>query len=277
MSRSPRGTPVGVAGVSPAGRGEDAHSLAHELSAASPNILTACLSPPRNPCSRTRCHATKLSGTGSRSPPREPAARLRFPHPPSAASPWQGLTRTIAMSAPVATRVDPNRTRRPGSQEGFQSCGAIGMARRHRPVWLVVNAEVGACVIRGRLPASGAGTGAGRLRWVDRESDRLRRWLAIDALRPAAWLGGTVGALRLEWQASRLPGGGKMPIRWLMSYRRPAPTSSRRACRRRGARAPDPVATQRSRPVPVRGPCPDRRQPGVASRIHPPRLRRGRA
>lgn len=47
-------------------------------------------------------------------------------------------------------------------------------------------------IVRVRLPAAGAGTAAGRLRWVGRESERLRQWLTIDARRPAAWLGGTV-------------------------------------------------------------------------------------
>ena len=76
-------------------------------------------------------------------------------------------------------------------------------------MWLVVNAVVTACVIWDRRPAAGAGTAAGRLRWVGRESERLRRWLTIDARGPVAWLSGTIGALRLEWQASRLPGGGR--------------------------------------------------------------------
>ena len=141
---------------------------------------------------------------------------------------------------PVATRVDPNRTRRPGSQEGFQSCGAIGMARRHRPVRLVVNAVVTACVIRGRRPAAGAGTGARRLRWVGRERERLRRWLMIDARRPTAALGGTVGPniltaclspprsprSRPRCHAKKLPGPGTRT-----PSRKPAAGPGRRPCR----------------------------------------------
>ena len=108
----------------------------------------------------------------------------------------------------------PERTPRPASQEGFRSCGAVGMTRRYRPVWLVVDPVVRAFLVRGRLPAPGTGTAAGRLRWVGRESERLRRWLTIDALSPAAWLGGTVvsrTATNLAMTLQPGPGAGPGP------------------------------------------------------------------
>ena len=142
---------------------------------------------------------------------------------------------------------------------------AIGTPGHHQPVWQVVNPTVRALVVRARLchgeaaeggvgseagrPAGRTGAAAGRLRWLGRESERLRRWLTIDARRPNAWLGGTVVpsaiaasdrhersdgpaartrtstsagssrcvALRLEWQSVSPAGRGKMPLRWLIS------------------------------------------------------------
>jgi hypothetical protein len=51
--------------------------------------------------------------------------------------------------------------------EDLRSCAAIGQARHHQAVWLVVIPVARALVVRDRLPAAaGSGTAAARLRWV---------------------------------------------------------------------------------------------------------------
>ena len=59
--------------------------------------------------------------------------------------------------------VDRTAATPPEDHAKLRSCVDLGQAWRHRPVWLVVNAMVGACGVRGRLPASGTGaTGQSR-------------------------------------------------------------------------------------------------------------------
>ena len=63
-----------------------------------------------------------------------PGARLRFPHPSSAASPWQSRTRTMAMQEPAAMQVDPTETSHPEILEELRTWVAIDTAERHQPV-----------------------------------------------------------------------------------------------------------------------------------------------
>ena len=102
--------------------------------------------------------------------PGQPAARLRVPHPPSVAPPWQGRSRTMATQEPVTSRVDPTRATRPGNQRTLRSWPTFAMVRQHQPAWLPVNPAVGAFDVRGRRPASGTGTGTGARRSSRREA-----------------------------------------------------------------------------------------------------------
>ena len=134
----------------------------------------------RRPPSRPRCHSTKPPGHGSRSLPRMPEARLRFPHPPSAASPWQGRTRTMEALAVGLTTSHTGRCRPAVSIAIHSRCsstlsGCVVSVGSTRTV-------AGSCmaIVRGRRPAAGAGTASGQLRWVARERG-LRRWLTMAA------------------------------------------------------------------------------------------------
>ena len=63
-------------------------------------------------------------------------------------------------------QVDPTETTHPESFEELRIWMAIDTAKRPQPGRLAVNAVARADIIRGRVPASGTGLGAGRL--VDR-------------------------------------------------------------------------------------------------------------
>ena len=161
-------------------------------------------------------------------PPNE-AARLRFPHPPSAASPWQSRTRTLAMQESEVMRVDPTAATNPESFEGLRSWMAIDTAERHQPVGLVVNRRSG-------IPRSGAGFRDRvriRRRAASLSGQRARRHsgsgMVVRASLPAPM------ALRTRWSPER-----PLPFPWPRAESRGAAVRAGMPARplwpRRGAR-----------------------------------------
>ena len=81
-----------------------------------PNTQSACGHRSLATVEVSRSHGPPNEAARPRSRSRLPDARLRFPHPPSAASPWQSRPRTMVMQEPATMRVDPISTTHP---EGF--------------------------------------------------------------------------------------------------------------------------------------------------------------
>ena len=75
------------------------------------------------------------------------------------------------------TRHTLTRLDRSHPEDGMSMTPSGGSCRDLDPV-------VRDLVVRGRHPAAGVGTAAGRLRWVGRESEGLRRWPGIDGRGP---------------------------------------------------------------------------------------------